>query len=684
MYAKKFIVVVMLIGLVLVIAGCLPKNLEIDNVAPQVLNTTPVDGASGVGLTSNIVIDFSESMDRNTIESAFEINPTVNVTNAMWVDNSKVSLTLEEFSPATEYTVTIHTSAQDEAGNGLPSAYTFSFTTEDTGGNGGTEETGSVSGQVTDTENNPVVGALVAISVDMSMETVVATSTTDQNGNYLVENVPVGEAYYAGALDDLDDDQEPDEGEAKGMYGPLGEPESFAVILDNETTNIDITVSLDVEIGGTASIAGQIFDTEGNPVTGALVAVCLDEAMENLYKITYADQNGDYIAENLPADTYYVGALDDQDNDQEPDPGEDKGIYTGGTEQAMAIELAEDEQLTGIDITLYPEEDSGDPGDNVSIMGKVEYMDETPVINAKVMVVEDYAGEFSGANVFAEVVADETGFYSVSGLTAGEYYVLAYDDLNDDGIPDMDEPMGIYGDEFGPLPVTVVDGQTTDYVDIFIGVMEMPEGSFIAGMVEDESQSGGEDPVGLEGASVYLYDSLGTLIKQTVSGPKGEFMFDELTDGDYYLKAEYTEHVSTLTQIYTVNPEKGVFTPIVMLGTDHPLLANQDLETKGFIGGSVMDYDPMADDYTWVSGATVTLSPLSGTVAYFDLDGDQMVINEEATATTESGEGRFTVMNVDSGNYSITASDGTQSFDNVPLVVKNGKFTMVNIEVIEE
>ncbi|MBM3314360.1 hypothetical protein FJY71_00765 [candidate division WOR-3 bacterium] len=100
-----------------------------DRTAPEVLDASPRDGATGVVRSRPVTVYFSESMDRGATEQSFGISPTV--AGTLGWQNS----TVLEFSPSsvldssTTYEVAVSTGARDEAGNALAQECRFSFTT---------------------------------------------------------------------------------------------------------------------------------------------------------------------------------------------------------------------------------------------------------------------------------------------------------------------------------------------------------------------------------------------------------------------------------------------------------------------------------------------------------------------------------------------------------------------------
>lgn len=104
---------------------------ETDTTPPTVLSTVPITSATGVGLSSDIQVTFSEIMDVATItDVTFTLNGggavagvvTYSGTTATFNPNSNLAGT-------TVYTATITTGAEDVAGNAIAAQYQWTFTT---------------------------------------------------------------------------------------------------------------------------------------------------------------------------------------------------------------------------------------------------------------------------------------------------------------------------------------------------------------------------------------------------------------------------------------------------------------------------------------------------------------------------------------------------------------------------
>lgn len=103
-----------------------------DIVLPVVSAMNPADNQTGVALNQSIVIEFSEAMDKTTINSSTVIVKKGSETVEGTVEYSGTSATFtptKDFDPNAVYTVTLTTGAKDLAGNAIASNLIATFTT---------------------------------------------------------------------------------------------------------------------------------------------------------------------------------------------------------------------------------------------------------------------------------------------------------------------------------------------------------------------------------------------------------------------------------------------------------------------------------------------------------------------------------------------------------------------------
>jgi hypothetical protein len=96
---------------------------------PTVVSIDPADGATDVAVDASIVIEFSESMDKTSVEGALAVEPAVENLALSW-DLWQEKLTITgDMTYSTSYTVTLGTDALDAEGDALENEVTLTFTT---------------------------------------------------------------------------------------------------------------------------------------------------------------------------------------------------------------------------------------------------------------------------------------------------------------------------------------------------------------------------------------------------------------------------------------------------------------------------------------------------------------------------------------------------------------------------
>ncbi len=155
-----------------------------DITSPEVISTSPTSGETHVSTFSNITITFSEPMDDESIESAFQMYPEASGTWSSYINFSTYEVfvfePLNQLADAEIHLVTIEGSARDEAGNPMSHPYTFSFETI---------HAGEISGHVYLEGSGGISGALVEISTSEITKT---SDVTDSSGYYHIPDLPQG------------------------------------------------------------------------------------------------------------------------------------------------------------------------------------------------------------------------------------------------------------------------------------------------------------------------------------------------------------------------------------------------------------------------------------------------------------------------------------------------------------
>ena len=100
---------------------------------PLISLTSPSDGATGIARTAPIVAIFDQAMDKPSAQAAFSLKRTSDGAvvggTLSWYGNALIFLPSSPLANATSYTATVSTTAKDVAGNPLPAAKSWRFTT---------------------------------------------------------------------------------------------------------------------------------------------------------------------------------------------------------------------------------------------------------------------------------------------------------------------------------------------------------------------------------------------------------------------------------------------------------------------------------------------------------------------------------------------------------------------------
>jgi parallel beta-helix repeat protein len=114
-------------------------SFTIDRTAPTIISTIPYDNSRDVAKNASITIEFSESMDIESVYSSLSITPITNLGNIYW-NSDNTTLTIESLlnlKQNTTYTIELGTNTKDVVGYTISEIYSWSFLTWiDTDGDG--------------------------------------------------------------------------------------------------------------------------------------------------------------------------------------------------------------------------------------------------------------------------------------------------------------------------------------------------------------------------------------------------------------------------------------------------------------------------------------------------------------------------------------------------------------------
>jgi len=147
---------------------------------------------------------------------------------------------------------------------------------------------GDVTGKITDNKGNGIAGVTVTLTMDDS----VITTTTGSDGTYKVSDIKAGT--YSLSV------------EKAGYIAPDAKD---VVVVTNETTEVE-AISM---VNAMGTVSGTVTDEDGNVLSGATVKLRGKDIKkdEKRYTVT-TDANGNYSA-SVIAGTYQVTATDDED-----------------------------------------------------------------------------------------------------------------------------------------------------------------------------------------------------------------------------------------------------------------------------------------------------------------------------------------------------------------------------------
>ena len=270
------------------------------------------------------------------------------------------------------------------------------------------------------------------------------------------------------------------------------------ILEQSQELTVRIRLELDASLGGlpdtlfnSATAGGDASDPDGN---------------------VYTDENGD---------PYYTDDDSDSGSDFEGDnPGEpgDNGTEDDPTPVPL---------LGGIDSHVWKDLD----GDGVRAAGE-------PGIEQIKVYLFDCDG-----TIVDSTLTDVTGNYVFDLVFPGDYYIefdysnqppaciVTFQDQGGDDSVDSD------ANSDGVIPCFPLTAAETKE-DLDLGLLMLPcIGNFVWHDLNGNGQQDSGEP-GLEGLMVYLYEADGTLVNMTTTDANGNYLFEFLYQGDFYLKFE--------------------------------------------------------------------------------------------------------------------------------------------------
>ena len=461
---------------------------------------------------------------------------------------------------------------------------------------------------------------------------VIATTTTDANGNYSFDNLPDGtysvKVVKDGALTDLEQTEDPD-----GTKDSASEP--IVLNEDNPTKkNVNFGYVPDYFIKGTIYRDGNrsgALDAGEKLYEG--VTVNLVDADGTVVATTTTDADGSYSFDKLPAGTYSVTVVQD---------GPIAGLEQTGDPDATKDNASEPITLNNVNPSTT-DVNFGYIADN-SLSGTV-YRDDSrngdqdgtePGYSGVTVQLLDASG-----NVVATTTTDANGTYSFSKLPDGTYSVKVVKDGELADTEQTEDPSGKTDSRSQAITFTRTDPDVTNvnfgYADDYS----------IHGLVYrdgDRNETHGAGEKGYANQTVELRDKDGKVVATTTTGANGAYSFSKLPAGDYIVKVVKDGALTDLDQTEDPDSTKDSVSGVISLSNDHRTetdvnfgyIANNSINGTIYRDG---DRDGRKGDTEGrYSGVTVQLLDASGNVV--------------ATTTTDK-DGKYSFEHLPDGTYSV-------------------------------
>ena len=462
---------------------------------------------------------------------------------------------------------------------------------------------------------------------------VIATTTTDANGNYSFDNLPDGtysvKVVKDGALTDLEQTEDPD-----GTKDSASEP--IVLNEDNPTKkNVNFGYVPDYFIKGTIYRDGNrsgALDAGEKLYEG--VTVNLVDADGTVVATTTTDADGSYSFDKLPAGTYSVTVVQD---------GPIAGLEQTGDPDATKDNASEPITLNNVNPSTT-DVNFGYIADN-SLSGTV-YRDDSrngdqdgtePGYSGVTVQLLDASG-----NVVATTTTDANGTYSFSKLPDGTYSVKVVKDGELADTEQTEDPDATKDNASEPVTLGE-DNPTKDHIDFGY----VPDYS-IHGLVYrdgDRNETHGAGEKGYANQTVELRDKDGKVVATTTTDANGAYSFSKLPAGDYTVKVVKDGALTDLDQTEDPDSTKDSVSGVISLSNDHRTRTDVNFGyiANNSINGTIYrdgDRDGKKGDTEGrYSGVTVQL-----------LDKDGKVI---ATTTTDK-DGKYSFEHLPDGTYSVT------------------------------
>jgi hypothetical protein len=496
---------------------------------------------------------------------------------------------------------------------------------------------GTITGRLTDSAGAPLGNEVVSAITTRGPG--LGFVVTAGDGTYRIANLPAGKYQVCG-----------DPGGAalpSGVPGDVLTCRSDPVPVHSGQT----TSGVDIRLRAGGGLAGQVRGPDGKPLPGVLVDVEGSRFGGSGYAVT--DGRGHYEVPRLPAGSYSVCFDATQAKVSSVPSGAKSACFHHGAHVWVRTGV----ERLGVDVRL---------GAGGAVSGTIRTDTGLPVSGAEVFVIPaSGSGSFYGG--FDETNA--AGYYKISGLAPGDYYVC-YSALPTDGLGSVDDCYRAHDRDFPGTVITVRAGRTVRHLDVVLAT-----GGSIRVTVHDTH---GNPLVGVDAVAVgrcsrsapcqvlplFSRTRLVDAAASQLTGPDGTVVLSGLPAGDYaiclfgYAAAAPADDSPTG---YTDTCNGTAFT--VSVSNHRTTAVTRTMAQGGAVSGTITDAGghPLAGVVVHVghSGATDYSDDLS------DFGGFVPDIDPVADAVT-ARDGTFTIHGVAPGSRTVcvdasSATGGTST-----------------------
>ena len=393
---------------------------------------------------------------------------------------------------------------------------------------------------------------------------VVATTTTDADGNYSFSKLPAGDytvkVVKDGAIKDMDQTEDPD-GTKDNASGKI------SIGADNPTqTGVNFGYNPNNTIKGSVyRDDNRSSSRDGSEEGYQGQTVQLLDQDGNVVATTTTAADGSYSFEHLPDGTYSVkvvkdGALTDTEQTEDPDGTKDNASEpitldpTQSVKEGVNFGYVPDYSLSG---TIYRDGNRSASHDS----------NENPYAGVTVNLLD------SAGNVVATTTTDANGGYSFSKLPAGDYRVKVDTTGTLKGLDQTEDPDGVADSTSGTISLSNANRTQSGVNFGYI------ENNSISGTIfRDETRNGVKDPSdpGFPSVKVTLLDENGNVVETTTTDSNGAYKFSHLPDGKYRVKVDTTGVLNGLEQTLDPDTLKDSQSELIELGESNPTVENID------------------------------------------------------------------------------------------------------------